>query len=607
MNRNRSIINTLPAIASMLGDKNNIKVTISGTGAYTDGVEINLPVLPDTPELITLARGYIDHEAGHIRLTDFNVRKKPGIEGDLTNVLEDVRIEKGMAEIFPGCKKILRDLAALVKDEGGFDFIPKEGEVLASEAFLGWLVSALRCSVLEQHELQPVADEALEVLEDIFLDEELDALMDLAIEGSVAGSTQEVANVASRMVTFLEDCQKKREQQEQEQGQQEQDEEGSSCQESGGSSSDQDDDNQSPGSSDEGQDGDDASDQQPSTGDGEENKSSSSDSQKEGDSDQGSCTSQQSSQENASPDKQKMAIEKILQGSNGAGDCSVSDMGQKIEKILDKASEQAVEDGLVSASDILLSGEKYKPEGEEKIDVSKVRGASAQLRSRLSGLIQSAQYRPSFAQDPGRRIEAGKLSRLAARDARIFRQETVQRSVNTAVTILIDNSTSMAGNDIVVAREAALAVSLALDSIKGVAITTAAFPGKYSHIGNNTIAIMTSFGETAKRTAHRYAIPAYGGTPTSEALNWAGAQLARRKETRKLCFVITDGQPNDSSAAKASCRRLEKCGVEVFGIGIDTDAVFHVFPRSTKISDVKDLANAMFTLLRQELTKQLVA
>ena len=71
MIRTKDIMRCLPLVASVLGRRYGVTVHIGGDSAYTDGTVIHLPRLPlDGGEnLIALARGFLDHEAAHIRHT----------------------------------------------------------------------------------------------------------------------------------------------------------------------------------------------------------------------------------------------------------------------------------------------------------------------------------------------------------------------------------------------------------------------------------------------------------------------------------------------------------------------------------------------------------
>ena len=67
-------------------------------------------------------RGFLDHECGHIRFTDFdraanfcmNYKEFPSVPYDMVtrlyNIFEDIRIERLMSEMYPGCRTNLRRL-----------------------------------------------------------------------------------------------------------------------------------------------------------------------------------------------------------------------------------------------------------------------------------------------------------------------------------------------------------------------------------------------------------------------------------------------------------------------------------------------------------------
>ena len=112
MIRSKDILNCLPLLASVLGDQYGVQVRIGGNEACTNGKVIQLPSLPMDcePELLAMSRGFVDHEAAHIRHTDFTALKTANLAPvtfNLFNCLEDWRIEKKLSAIFPGCRQNL--------------------------------------------------------------------------------------------------------------------------------------------------------------------------------------------------------------------------------------------------------------------------------------------------------------------------------------------------------------------------------------------------------------------------------------------------------------------------------------------------------------------
>lgn len=105
----------LPLLASVLGNQYGVTVEIGGSEAYTDGKTIHLPALPldSEPALITMIKGYCDHESAHIRETDFEILRKANVtpfQHNLFNILEDWRVEERLSARYPGCRENFRYL-----------------------------------------------------------------------------------------------------------------------------------------------------------------------------------------------------------------------------------------------------------------------------------------------------------------------------------------------------------------------------------------------------------------------------------------------------------------------------------------------------------------
>lgn len=68
MIQNKDIINCLPLLASVLGDRYGVEVRIGGHDACTNGKVIRIPALPVDCDktALALAKGYIDHESASV-------------------------------------------------------------------------------------------------------------------------------------------------------------------------------------------------------------------------------------------------------------------------------------------------------------------------------------------------------------------------------------------------------------------------------------------------------------------------------------------------------------------------------------------------------------
>ncbi|MCK6444685.1 cobaltochelatase CobT-related protein [Elstera cyanobacteriorum] len=138
-----ALLSCLPLLAASLGHRHGVTVEIGGPRAYTDGRVIRLPDLPTSgdPRFLGLVRGYIDHEAAHIRFTDFDLlrREQPDVlEKYVWNILEDWRIEDRLAKLYPGCGENFRALIQELFLDAPRPKLPK------TQWFLDWLLLTVR-------------------------------------------------------------------------------------------------------------------------------------------------------------------------------------------------------------------------------------------------------------------------------------------------------------------------------------------------------------------------------------------------------------------------------------------------------------------------------
>jgi len=519
-------IRSLPVVASAMGNKMGVEVIIGDMGACTDGKRIYLPELPEGDDLFTLARGYIDHESAHIEDTNFSVwPKDKGPEQTMTNIIEDIRIEKKRSDRYPGCSVNLKKLVQLLADKG--DFSPDQND--PGEVFSAWILSRGRFDYLKQDGVEKIADETEKLLRDMIGDDVMDDARKLMGEIPSLKSTENSKELANKILDLLgkqKNKPKKQDQNQQGQG---------------------------------GQGGGEKKDGSPQKGGGSQEK--------------------------------KDAIDKILNNKKDFG--NISQILQ--EELNDKATSDP------DKSSGSYPGEEFASHNRRtNFDTSKVREKTVGLRTKLSRMVAAQRLKRTHERQTGRKVNYRVLHRIAANNPRVFCAKELRTDDNTAVAILLDRSGSMAGREIKIAREATYAIADALDLIPGVAVTTAAFPST-----RNRILVITPFGKSVKRTQDAYGIEATGGTPMLEAINWARTKMMQRTEPRKICLVITDGGPSDPQRVKKTIKKMEREGIEMMGIWIQS-RVDSLFETSIMINNVSELTKNLFKLFEKKLVKKTV-
>jgi cobaltochelatase CobT len=235
-----------------------------------------------------------------------------------------------------------------------------------------------------------------------------------------------------------------------------------------------------------------------------------------------------------------------------------------------------------------------------------VKTATNALRQRLSGLLQAQTLCRYYPAVTGRRIDPRRLGRVETGEARLFVRAMAGLAIDTAVQILIDRSGSMGASrgrekarvprPIEVARAACYATALALQTVPGIGVAAATFPGH----GKEEVAVLTQFHERVDRHAARFAsLEAGGGTPLGEAMLWGAGELLNRPQPRRILLLATDGA-YDTQLGKMMTARLNAAGIETLGIGIHCD-LSHLLVRSRTVATIADLPQAMFDLLLEAL------
>lgn len=647
-------LGSLRSVAIAIGKREKINIVFEGTGAKTDGQTIYLPAsLPaDDTEIETMIRGYLDHEVGHIKHTDFSL---PLVEivliHTLTNIVEDIRIEQKVGFEYPGCAVNLRELINYLKAKGTISFNPKAdpiGAILMAISF-GSRVKHLRNNLVEE------AD-AYRTLAGKHLGQKALSVIDMAITKSgKLTSTLDARTLAEEIYESLKQIKEEQppqppEPQQSPDSNQDQDE--SDQQEEGEGSSDSDSDD-----SDDSVDGNESGDGNSDKGDQEDQSDAGSGSdQQDGDqqdNDSSANADGNGSDAEGNQDGQGQADgtegnsqsdSDMASNSTGAGGQDDGNMSsspekpmsgpnakqrQNIEKVLDASTEslekvQGALDVAAQAADQInketmaaridqrtYQGDSSGNTGEVKEVQTGGRGdggfiaAEARktlgLRAKMAGLFQSTKLKRDNPQLAGHRLDRRVVHRIAAKtpDTRIFQTRRDKVADNTAIAILVDKSGSMSCQ-IHLATAAAFSVAKATESMPGVKCAVAGFPQSSGVVG------LKAFDE--KANAARFAIGASGGTPLDVALRWAGQKLWPRRENRKIVLVLTDGEPNDPNLAKTLVDLLIEHDIECYGIGIGEGTGYSVRnlfgEHSREIAGIEDLGRAMFDTIAAAVARR---
>ena len=601
MIRNKDILNSLPLLASILGRNYGVKVVFGGNNAYTDGNTIHLPALPleCETELLGFARGYCDHEAAHIRHTDFEALREAKLDAvtkHFWNSIEDWRVETKLADIFPGCRQHFRWLARKIFVEDKCDEQQDEAGFIPASSILEYVLLAVRA--WEVPEIAIPLQRAANHVDSLFpgIRGQIDVVLDrIRHHCPDTPSAIAYARELTEVVTKWQPC----ENPEQSEGclgdttapPKTRDAETSNPKERQGRDTTKDEPPQT-------------CPEHPSSLAASDNASDTNSEQKQG------YVPHNLDNRNTEENNDGTADRRSHLGNTQETPAllTATDKQTLIDELF-KTDPDKLPKGLGEIlADALHTERATSP--MQRLIVAKVGGknsctisheekeealrASIALRSRLQGVLQ-AQTRQHVGIGRKGKLHTANLYRLCIGNPRIFRTTEEKEGLNTAVHILLDVSGSM-HEKIVLARQACYAVAKSLNGIRGINPAVTAFPA--FAVDDSVCPLM----------AHGTSIPPYlnidtgGGTPLAPALWWVMQTMLPLREHRKLILVVTDGQPDLMAPTIRALEAAQKTGFEVYGIGIQDTSITHLLPKTSRcIHSLVELAPAMFTLLQTVL------
>ncbi|MDR2460921.1 MAG: VWA domain-containing protein [Deltaproteobacteria bacterium] len=560
-----NFIRTLPLIGSVLGRKYGVNVIIAGDKATSDGTNIFLPALPldSPPDVVVLARGYLDHEAAHIRETDYELLKTVNLtpfENYLWNLIEDFRVERLMGEKYPGCRENFRALIKRFFLKGDF---PPSG---AQEELLNWLVLTLKSFSVPEL-LRSAHKIALRIEKKLpGLVKKLEAVLAELKTNCILprDSIDYARKIVSALTSFSLDY------------------------EDAGASKDF----ESYGVDSYFQKVDPGEDQngtKEETAFPWENLAN----DDPGDTEATICDTDSLSSDPL--DIIRSLIEKLARELPETFD-------SMIEADLNRAHESGSQSELSVAQ---VSSHDFDELSQS--DLASARNTTLALKTKLYCLLQAMtiqSHKPGFMG----KLDTNSLHRLCVGQAKVFRKPVARIGLDTALHLLVDISGSMR-ETIHLASLATFSLCEALYGFPGINVAATAFPGmpiwvpSQKYLNTFTVAPILTHGD---RMHKRFKMIATGNTPLGEAIWWVVQQMSQLDESRKIILVVTDGEPDSEENSHAAISEAIRLGIELYGIGLGHEAIKRLLPgNSFTLFNLSDLPRKLFKLLENSIQNKL--
>lgn len=241
--------------------------------------------------------------------------------------------------------------------------------------------------------------------------------------------------------------------------------------------------------------------------------------------------------------------------------------------------------------------------------------ASIQFANQIRRYIQ-AKARSVVVRDKYHgRLDKGAIVKLALPpidggeyNKRIFYEQRKHTIKDTAIFVLTDWSGSMSGRKMKYAADASQRLVFTFERILNIPVALAAFTDRTSDCDIGYIKKFNTRGLPAEEIAHRFAkfYPYSCGNNDSDAVHWAWQQILRRKETRKLLIVISDGAPTDvwkghaHTNLKYITKQIEKDKrVELYGVGVCSDAVRNYYTNYKVLNSPEEINQTLFEVIKE--------
>ena len=582
----RELSGTVP----IFGNK-KVRIGFFGSGAFVNFQQgyVNIPALPQSkmvPNRIAMElRGYAMHEAAHLLFTDSDVlefgrteeEKKDMLLHHTWNAIEDYFIDRNFMTVYPGYRKNNDVLFARTAEQYLQESWPKNPDSAKDLRIIG-PVALTWCRSIYFGHITDAPKRALDTLPQALRDRVWGYFWDT----EMVSSTQDCLDLARIIVNDIRqnpfdpnNLPQNQQQQQQQQG---------SRQSQGGS----------------GQQG-----QGQGKGSG-------------GMGAKGGQTNQQHSgqQQEPTPIDTNNSIDEILKD---LGD--LSDAQKETDIVTPMWSDKEAEDS--NTNTILREEQGYSNYNRIRNNISGTIGQISKVLRRDLKTLTRVRWKGGRSDGI---LDSKNLHRIFNGNNDIYKRKTQNKSIDTALTLLIDCSGSMDGERIALCQEMAIALEAALhdtpvkteiigytscsidedtmpDDIKAKKEALEQKGESFNLYGTQMIVFKGFNDHRSKLTVtlgnmHEVGM---GGTPTGDAISLAGARLLQRKEKRHIMFVLTDGSPDDIERCQESVKALEDCGVVVFGFGIGADAVKHCFNRHAMISEIRELGAIVMSTLSKEL------
>jgi hypothetical protein len=270
--------------------------------------------------------------------------------------------------------------------------------------------------------------------------------------------------------------------------------------------------------------------------------------------------------------------------------------------------------------DLSGSRRKFLEEYERRITPNLV--SQENFAQQVRRLIQiRAKSQTQYGVKKGK-LDQSRLSRICFNapgfSERVFKNKIDNKTLDAAITVLVDMSGSMGGDKVLNALASTLLVNEVCSTLNIPLEILGFTDGAAVGFGEPKplMFIYKSFGdlrvnEDSLKEYFALSSNFMVGNPDGENILWAFDRLNKRKEKKKLLIVMSDGSP----AASKSSRGLEEFtdkvikeieaskSVDIYGLGLCSDSVQYYYKAHSVVQEPQEIPSKLIELIERKILK----
>jgi cobalamin biosynthesis protein CobT len=273
-----------------------------------------------------------------------------------------------------------------------------------------------------------------------------------------------------------------------------------------------------------------------------------------------------------------------------------------------------------------LGQDKYfKPMGATRFlagynhDVKPLLVTQENFAQQVRRLIQiRARVQTQYGTRKGK-LDQSRLSRICfdapGFNEKVFKTRIENKTLDAAITVLVDMSGSMMGQKAYYALASTLLLNEVCSTL-GIPLEVIGFSDDYgaAYTAVPLMFVYKSFNDlkiTNDQMERDFAKSScfMNGNPDGENILWAHNRLIKRKEKKRLLVVMSDGSP---AASKSSVGleefthqvidEIEKSKqVDIYGLGLCSDSVTHYYKRNDVVYKPQEIPSKLLTLIEKRI------